>query len=117
MPRVKLQGGLPAREGFRSFACPLALSGSAMPQPRQAMRWPDNFQCDRSETLTDLENSLLALAASWALAVFKLVYSPSLLPSAAAGLIVTALTVTVGLLTSYGVGSTPPLAILREELD
>ncbi len=62
---------------------------------------------------------LLALAASWALAVFtfKLAYTPSLWPLAVAGLIVTALTVAVGLLTSYGVGSTPPLAILREELD
>ncbi|MEO8440324.1 MAG: FtsX-like permease family protein [Spartobacteria bacterium] len=62
---------------------------------------------------------VLALTASWALAVFtfKLAYTPSLLPIAVAGLIVTALTVTVGLLTSYGVGSTPPLAILREELD
>jgi putative ABC transport system permease protein len=60
---------------------------------------------------------VLALAASWALAVFtfKLAYTPSLLPILAAGLIVTALTIAVGLLTSYGVGSTPPLAILREE--
>ena len=62
---------------------------------------------------------VLALAASWALAVFtfKLAYTPSLLPIAAAGVIVTALTVAVGLFTSYGVGSTPPLAILREELE
>jgi len=59
----------------------------------------------------------LALGASWALAVFtfKLGYTPSFLPIIAAGLIVTALTVAVGLLTSYGVGSAPPLAILREE--
>ena len=27
------------------------------------------------------------------------------------------LTVAIGLLTSYGVGSTPPLTILREELE
>ena len=62
---------------------------------------------------------VLALVASWALAVFtfKLAYTPSLLPIAAAGMIVTVLTVAVGLLTSYGVGSTPPLAILREELE
>lgn len=61
----------------------------------------------------------LALAASWALAVFvfKLAYTPSLLPLLLAAIIVSALTVAVGLLTSYGVGSTPPLAILREELD
>ena len=62
---------------------------------------------------------VLALGASWALAVFtfKLAYTPSLLPVVIAGLIVSSLTVAVGLLTSYGLGSTPPLAILREELD
>ena len=62
---------------------------------------------------------VLALAASWALAVFtfKLAYTPSFLPVALAGLIVSSLTVAVGLLTSYGVGSTPPLAILRDELE
>ncbi|HEY1581854.1 MAG TPA: FtsX-like permease family protein [Chthoniobacterales bacterium] len=62
---------------------------------------------------------LLALAASWALAVFafRLDYTFSFLPIASAALVVTALTVAIGLLTSYGVGSTPPLAILREELD
>ena len=61
----------------------------------------------------------LALLASWALAVFafKLAYTPSLWPILTAAVAVSALTVAVGLLTSYGVGSTPPLAILREELD
>ncbi|MBA3960496.1 MAG: ABC transporter permease [Chthoniobacterales bacterium] len=62
---------------------------------------------------------LLALLASWALAVFtfKLDYTPSLWPIFVAAASVSALTVAVGLLTSYGIGSTPPLAILREELD
>jgi putative ABC transport system permease protein len=62
---------------------------------------------------------LLALAGSWALAVFvfKVDYTLFLQPVMIAGLIVSALTVAVGLLTSYGVGSTPPLAILREELE
>jgi putative ABC transport system permease protein len=62
---------------------------------------------------------VLALAASWALVVFtfKLAYTPSFLPVALAGLIVSSLTLAVGLLTSYGVGSTPPLAILRDELE
>ena len=60
---------------------------------------------------------VLALAASWALAVFtfKLAYTPTLWPLILTALIVTALTVVVGLLTSYGIGSTPPLVILREE--
>ncbi len=62
---------------------------------------------------------LLALLASWALAVFtfKLPYAPSLWPLLATALAVSTLTVAVGLLTSYGIGSTPPLVILREELD
>ena len=62
---------------------------------------------------------VLAIAASWALAVFlfKLDYTLSLPPIVIAGLSVSLLTVVVGLLTSYGVGSTPPLAVLREELD
>jgi putative ABC transport system permease protein len=62
---------------------------------------------------------VLALVASWALAVFtfKLAYTPSILPVLFAAVIVSTLTVAIGLLTSYGVGSTPPLAILRAELD
>jgi putative ABC transport system permease protein len=62
---------------------------------------------------------VLALGASWALAVFtfKLAYTPSLAPLIVAAVLVSTLTVAVGLLTSYGVGSTPPLAILRDELD
>ena len=62
---------------------------------------------------------LLAVLASWAIAVFtfKLAYTPSLWPIVVAGVVVSGLTVTVGLLTSYGIGSTPPLAILRDELD
>jgi putative ABC transport system permease protein len=61
----------------------------------------------------------LALLASWALAVFtfKLPYTPAAIPVIVAALAVTSLTIGVGLLTSYGVGSTPPLAILRQELD
>ncbi len=62
---------------------------------------------------------VLALLASWALAVFtfKLAYAPSLWPVLFAAVAVSGLTLLVGLLTSYGVGSAPPLAILRDELD
>ncbi|HEY3663713.1 MAG TPA: FtsX-like permease family protein [Chthoniobacterales bacterium] len=69
--------------------------------------------------LASVTGIVLALAASWALAVFafKLAYTPSILPVALTAVIVSALTVGVGLLTSYGLGSTPPLAVLREELD
>jgi putative ABC transport system permease protein len=62
---------------------------------------------------------VLALLASWALAVFlfKLDYTPSFQPVMIAGLIVSSLTLVIGLLTSYGIGSTPPLAILRNDLE
>ncbi len=62
---------------------------------------------------------VLALAASWALAafIFKLAYAPTILPVLLTAVIVTGLTVAVGLLTSYGLGSAPPLAVLRDELD
>ena len=62
---------------------------------------------------------VLALVASWALAVVtvKLDYTPSFVSIAAAGLNVTALTVAVALLTSYGVGSKPSCELLREKRD
>nr|MBA2743324.1 ABC transporter permease [Chthoniobacterales bacterium] len=62
---------------------------------------------------------VLAVVSSWALArfVFELDYAPSLWPLLVAGLSVSALTVTIGLLTSRGVGSTPPLEILRAEAE
>lgn len=62
---------------------------------------------------------LLAVAASWALArfVFKLEYAPSVAPLVVTASAVSALTVAVGLLTSRGVGSAPPLAILRAEAE
>lgn len=62
---------------------------------------------------------VLAVASSWALArfVFKLGYAPSLWPLLVTAVAVSALTVFIGLLTSRGIGSTPPLAILREEAE
>lgn len=62
---------------------------------------------------------LLAYGSSWALAhfVFKLDYAPSLWPLLVAALSVIALTVGMGLLTSRGIGSTPPLEILRAEAE
>ena len=62
---------------------------------------------------------MLALLGSWALAafLFKLEYAPSLLPIFVTGVTVTLLTIVVGLLTSYGVGSAPPLAVLREQAE
>jgi putative ABC transport system permease protein len=61
----------------------------------------------------------LALASSWGLArfVFQLDYAPSIWPLVIAAASVTGLTVAIGLLTSRGIGSTPPLAILREEAE
>jgi putative ABC transport system permease protein len=62
---------------------------------------------------------VLALLASWALAVFtfKLAYTPSILPVVLSAVIVSGLTVAIGLLASHGVGRTPPLEILRAELE
>ncbi len=62
---------------------------------------------------------LLALAASWALArfMFKLAYAPSPWPLLIAATGVSVLTVSLGLLTSRGVTSAPPLEILRGEAE
>src|SRR5438309_4738263 len=61
----------------------------------------------------------LALLSSWGLArfVFKLDYAPSVWPLLIAAASVSALTVAIGLLTSRGIGSTPPLEILRAEAE
>jgi putative ABC transport system permease protein len=62
---------------------------------------------------------ILAVGASWALAkfVFKLSYAPSALPLFVAAGSVTLLTVAIGLIASRGVGSAPPLEILRAEAE
>ena len=62
---------------------------------------------------------LLAVGASWGLAkfVFKLSYAPSLWPLFVAAGAVSLLTVAVGLIASRGVGSAPPLEILRAEVE
>ncbi|MDQ6861577.1 MAG: FtsX-like permease family protein, partial [Verrucomicrobiota bacterium] len=62
---------------------------------------------------------LLALASSWGLArfVFKLDYAPSIWPLLITVAAVSGLTVAIGLLTSRGIGSTPPLEILRAEAE
>ncbi len=62
---------------------------------------------------------ILAVGASWGLAafVFKLSYAPSIWPVMVAAASVIALTVGVGVLTSRGIGSAPPLEILRAEAE
>jgi putative ABC transport system permease protein len=62
---------------------------------------------------------VLAVGASWGLArfVFKLDYAPSLWPLFVAAGAVSFLTVAVGLTASRGVGSAPPLEILRAEAE
>jgi len=66
-----------------------------------------------------LTGILLAVGASWGLAkfVFKLSYAPSLLPLFVAAGSVSLLTVAIGLIASRGVGSAPPLEILRAEAE
>jgi putative ABC transport system permease protein len=62
---------------------------------------------------------VLAVGASWGLAkfIFKLAYAPSIWPLFVAAGAVSLLTVAVGLLASRGVGSAPPLEILRAEAE
>jgi putative ABC transport system permease protein len=62
---------------------------------------------------------VLSVGSSWALArfVFKLSYAPSPFPIFLAAGAVSVLTVAVGLVASRGVGSTPPLEILRAEAE
>jgi putative ABC transport system permease protein len=69
--------------------------------------------------LASITGILLALVSSWALArfVFKLGYAPSLWPLLVAASLVSGLTVLIGLLTSRGIGTTPPLEILRTEVE
>jgi len=64
-----------------------------------------------------LSGIILAVAASWALAtfVFDVVYQPRGVPIFIALLIVTGLTVLVGLLNSRGICDRPPLEVLRAE--
>lgn len=66
-----------------------------------------------------LTGIVLAVGASWGLAkfVFKLGYAPSLLPLFVAAAAVSSLTVAIGLIASRGVGSAPPLEILRAEAE
>jgi len=69
--------------------------------------------------LSSVTAILLALASSWALArfVFELDYSPSIWPILVAAASVSGLTVLIGLFTSRGIGTTPPLEILRAEAE
>ncbi|MEY2577210.1 MAG: putative transport system permease protein [Verrucomicrobiota bacterium] len=62
---------------------------------------------------------VLAVGASWGLAkfVFKLSYTPSVWPLFVAAGAVSLFTVAVGLIASRGVGSAPPLEILRAEAE
>jgi putative ABC transport system permease protein len=68
-------------------------------------------------SLAALTGIVLAVAASWALAVFifQTPWAPSILPIAASWAIASGLTVTIGLLASRGVCDQPPLAVLRAE--
>ncbi|MDQ2919924.1 MAG: ABC transporter permease [Verrucomicrobiota bacterium] len=69
--------------------------------------------------LASVTGVVLAVVSSWALAkfVFKLDYAPSVWPLFVTMSAVSALTVLIGLLTSRGIGTTPPLEILRTEVE
>jgi predicted transcriptional regulator len=61
---------------------------------------------------------LLAVLASWALAtfLFEAVFVPAVLPLVVAFLLVSALTVSAGMLGSRGLTTRPPLDVLRREM-
>jgi putative ABC transport system permease protein len=61
---------------------------------------------------------VLALLASWGLArfVFEITFSPELLPVLILFLLITSLTILVGLFNSRGVLNRPPLEVLRSEV-
>ena len=62
---------------------------------------------------------LLAMVSSWALAefVFKLPFVLSILPLVYTALLVSGLTIVIGLATSRGIGNAPPLDVLRAEAE
>jgi len=68
-------------------------------------------------SLAAVTGLLLAVVASWALAyyLFETSFTPTGLPLVLVLLLVTGLTVCVGVLGSRGVMNRPPLAVLREE--
>jgi putative ABC transport system permease protein len=69
-------------------------------------------------TLATLSGILLSLVSSWLLAifVFEVPFRPVLIPLAAVLLVVTVLTIMIGMLNSRGVLNRPPLEILRTEV-
>lgn len=68
-------------------------------------------------SLAALTGLVLAWGASWGLAtfVFEAPFAPALLPSVLALLLITALTVVIGMLNSRGIASRSPLEVLRAE--
>jgi putative ABC transport system permease protein len=61
---------------------------------------------------------MLSLLGSWALArfTFEIAFQPNMLPILLIWLIVTGLTMAIGLLNSRPLLSRPPLEVLREEV-
>ena len=70
-------------------------------------------------SLASLSGLLLSLAGSWALAYFSFEseFVPNLLPMIAVYVIITGLTIAIGLLNSRGILSRPPLEVLRSEVN
>ncbi len=69
-------------------------------------------------SLATFTGVLIALLASWALALFSFEtpFTPSLLPLLVTYLAITSLTVLIGLSNSRGIVNNPPLEILRKEI-
>lgn len=69
-------------------------------------------------SLASLSGILLAMLGSWGLAYYSFdsTFVPNILPIAAVYLIITGLTIVIGLLNSRGIISKPPLEVLRNEI-
>lgn len=70
-------------------------------------------------SLASLSGILLALGGSWALAYFSFEseFVPNVLPILGVYVVITGLTIVIGLFNSRGILSRPPLEVLRSEVD
>lgn len=85
---------------------------------RRQILWINALEYLLLGVLAALTGIVLALGASWALAVFsfKIPYTPNLLPALGLTAIITGLTVIIGLFNSRDVVARPPLEVLRQEV-
>ncbi|MEM7659353.1 MAG: FtsX-like permease family protein [Bacteroidota bacterium] len=84
---------------------------------RRQVLWINALEYFLLGFLASLTGVLLALLSSWGLAIFssQAIFTPNLLPIVAIVVLITSLTVLIGLLNSRGILNRPPLEVLRRE--